>query len=119
MQFKCCAVDGYLDWTNATYKAPFPTSEGYKVPESCCAAFSASSLDLKNCQKDPQNFIYKDYMDGCLFEFKSSLGKNKESVKLVTATIILFMVNRRTAIKAQTFLLLLKKMWLPFLIRSS
>ena len=79
-KLKCCGVDSYKDWANVTL------ADGGEVPASCCM----EQQNVEQCEKSPDQFL--DGMDGCFTLLKDTLEKNKSSIGIGTASIVVFMV---------------------------
>jgi len=85
-QLKCCGVDSYKDWANVTL------ADGGEVPASCCM----EQQNVELCEKSPDQFL--DGMDGCFTLLKDTLEKNKSSIGIGTASIVVFMFANLLAI---------------------
>jgi len=85
-QLKCCGVDSYKDWANVTL------ADGGEVPASCCM----EQQNVEQCEKSPDQFL--DGMDGCFTLLKDTLEKNKSSIGIGTASIVVFMFANLLAI---------------------
>ena len=83
MQFSCCGVNNYTDWT-LTNGTIFNHDSQAKVPASCCNNFS----NVTDCIEHPNLANYTSNMNGCFTVFKSSLENSKSTIQIVTGTII-------------------------------
>lgn len=67
----------------------YPTSEGYRVPGSCCTALfdRDNTTGIEMCRKNP--FDYN--MVGCFDEIRDTFDSNKNNILIVGVTIVVIM----------------------------
>ena len=98
MQFDCCGVEDWRDWTNATLRTHFPDPDGHKVPKSCCSGLKDTETEAL-CQMEPEQEQFQERLKGCFKEFEESYRKNEKTIGIVTLIIISAMVKDKLNIK--------------------
>lgn len=96
-KFSCCGVELYNN--GSTYNSwevdcpEYPTtSEGFKVPLSCCDQFDGTEgFSVSECRKDPTNIKYK--LTGCVNKLNDVFESNKDNILIVGIVIVVIMVN--------------------------
>jgi len=87
--FKCCGVEGFVDWQNNNTNFANET----KVPASCCSAAHGISEDLsQQCQKTPEDDRFSTKLPGCYGEFQSFVQDHSRVILAVAGTTIGVMV---------------------------
>ena len=97
LQLKCCGTtmnetNDYISWeknTNATSATNFPTSDGYRVPKSCCARFESDQVTV--CQKSP--FDTKFNVTGCFDKLDQTFQDNKSTFLIAGIVTMVIMVS--------------------------
>lgn len=101
--FKCCGHEKWEDWEDdkivgslTTLKAldtfSIGTTNGEKVPKSCCKQPKGTELkeeDVTKCQKDPAHADYD--LKGCFTKLKDSVRDHKSKILGVAITILVVM----------------------------
>ena len=97
LQLKCCGTtmnktDDYISWEKnitATSATNFPTSDGYRVPKSCCARFESDQVTV--CQKSP--FDTKFNVTGCFDKLDQTFQDNKSTFFIAGIVMMVIMVS--------------------------
>jgi len=97
---KCCGTtmnktdgpNGYISWeknTTSTSATDFPTSDGLRVPKSCCARFESDQQTV--CQKDPFNTKFN--VTGCFNKLDQTFQDNKSTFLIagIVTMVIMFL----------------------------
>ena len=100
LQLKCCGTtmnktdgpNGYISWeknTTSTSATDFPTSDGLRVPKSCCARFESDQQTV--CQKDPFNTKFN--VTGCFNKLDQTFQDNKSTFLIAGIVTMVIMVS--------------------------
>ena len=91
LQFKCCGVEGFVDWqNNNTHYANATT----KVPPSCCSeAHGISDAQSQKCQETPEDDKFSSKLPGCYGEFQTFVEDHAKVILAVAGTTIGVMVR--------------------------
>ena len=83
----------YISWeknTTTTSATNFPTSDGYRVPKSCCARFESDQVT--ECQKTP--FETKFNVTGCFDKLDQTFEDNKSTFLIAGIVTMVIMVSK-------------------------
>ena len=90
LQFKCCGVEGFVDWQNNNTHFASET----QVPASCCSAAHGISESLsKQCQSTPEDDRFSAKLPGCYGEFQTFVQDHAKVILAVAGTTIGVMVR--------------------------